>query len=319
MTLFSWDFARSPHRPPGCGTLSDTLARVHDALRDGLETPPPHLTPLALHAAAYAEFGLPLRLTLVGPTGSGKTMLARRLAEALALPYLVAPVTDLVETGWQGTQLSDLLGQLHPEAYQAALTRSPHDDLFSDESLPVVRERGVLILDEIDKLAVPRGLATRDTAAGAWRIGRQQSLLPLLDPLSHVLVAPRTTNSQTTVQWSLGQTLVISCGAFSELVPEVDVTPRDLVAAGLLPELVDRLGVPLTFPRLALPALVRALTARHPMLEHIAARLTLAPSHAAVQLDAATVDGYVGPRGLTQLAWHTGILQLSAALREESE
>ncbi|WP_413884311.1 AAA family ATPase, partial [Candidatus Desulfatibia sp.] len=103
---------------------------------------------------------------LIGPTGCGKTHIARTLAEILELPLTVADATEYTEAGYYGKDIEVMVGELlHRTHGDVALT-----------------EKGVIFIDEIDKIG--RKMGTARTGAGQRDIGGegvQQSLLRLVE------------------------------------------------------------------------------------------------------------------------------------------
>ncbi|PSQ93208.1 MAG: ATP-dependent Clp protease ATP-binding subunit ClpX [Bacteroidetes bacterium SW_4_67_19] len=212
----------------------------------------------------------------VGPTGTGKTLLARTLAGILEVPFCIADATTLTEAGYVGEDVESILSQLLHAA-----------DFDTDRA-----ERGIVYLDEIDKLAHRRAGAsvTRDVSGQ----GVQQALLKLLEG-TIAGVPPeggRKHPEQPLVQIDTTGILFICGGAFDGLddlieqrlsrragvgfraeddspLPENgdaprsalrQTTPEDLLAYGFIPELVGRLPVIGTLEALSTDALRRILT-----------------------------------------------------------
>ncbi|MCK6509803.1 ATP-dependent Clp protease ATP-binding subunit ClpX [Myxococcota bacterium] len=206
---------------------------------------------------------------LIGPSGTGKTLLAQSLARSLHVPFAMADATSLTEAGYVGQDVEQMLTRL----YQAA------------EGDKQRTERGILYIDEIDKIArKPSASATRDISGE----GVQQSLLKLLEGTSAILPGTRgrSQSGDEGVQIDTSNILFICGGAFvgieeiiarrlagqeqaiGDLLASVvstddllrQVLPEDLVRYGMLPELIGRLPVCATLDPLDHAALVRILT-----------------------------------------------------------
>lgn len=196
-------------------------------------------------------------ILMIGPTGSGKTLLAQTLAKILNVPLAIVDANALTEAGYVGSDVADIL---------LALINSANGDVG-------VAQRGIIYIDEIDKIASKPGV-NRDISGE----GVQQALLKILEGDTISV----TTNSNT-VTFNTTNVLFICGGAFNGLdkiiarranaaplgfntkaaareeVPS-EVTPDDLLAFGLIPEFVGRLPVTLTLEPLDVEALVHILT-----------------------------------------------------------
>jgi len=204
-------------------------------------------------------------LLLMGPTGSGKTHIARNLAELLEVPFTVVDATEYTEAGYYGKDVEVMVAEL----------------LFKSGHSIDATERGIIFIDEIDKIA--RRSGSSRTGAGSRDIGGegvQQALLKLLEG-REIFVPLNVTqhwNKHDFVQVDTGDILFICAGTFTDLhQAQVDkqvgfgaegrrqgasrLRVKELVEYGMLAELLGRLPVQVQLGELSLGELYEVLTA----------------------------------------------------------
>ncbi|HIB30891.1 MAG TPA: ATP-dependent Clp protease ATP-binding subunit ClpX [Candidatus Thioglobus sp.] len=213
-------------------------------------------------------------ILMIGPTGSGKTLLAQTLARILDVPFTVADATTLTEAGYVGDDVENVIKSL--------LSKCDFD--------PVRAERGIIFIDEIDKISrrSDSPSITRDVSGE----GVQQAMLKLIEG-TVASVPPqggRKHPNQETIDVDTSKILFICGGAFDGLDAIIGrrvekttgigfsatvkdnnkkktltdlfelLQPEDLIKFGLIPELVGRLPVQTALGELDEEALVQILT-----------------------------------------------------------
>ena len=206
-------------------------------------------------------------ILMIGPTGTGKTLLAKTVAKYLDVPFVVTDATTLTEAGYVGDDVESLITRL----YNAA-----------DGNIEQC-QRGIVFLDEVDKIS--RKSESSTVSKDVSGEGVQQALLKLVEGTKCRVptVGNRKTNSNETVEIDTTNILFIAGGAFVGLdtviksrvqgtgmgfgaiinKPTDDlgpVTPDDLVKYGMIPEFVGRFSSYVSLHGLTKQQLISILT-----------------------------------------------------------
>jgi len=206
-------------------------------------------------------------IMLIGPTGSGKTLLAKSLAKIMDVPFAVADATALTEAGYVGEDVESILSRLLASA-----------DFDVEKA-----QKGIIYIDEIDKVANKSESATsgRDVSGE----GVQQGLLKILEggEVYVPLKGSRKSATADTVLFDTTHVLFICGGAFVGLTGDdekskkfqpkkvgflnkkddsnenKEVESKDMISFGLIPEFIGRIPVIATLNSLTIEDLIRVL------------------------------------------------------------
>ena len=207
-------------------------------------------------------------ILMIGPTGTGKTLMARTVAKYLDVPFVVADATTLTEAGYVGDDVESLVTRLF---------------LAANGNVEQC-QRGIIFLDEIDKIARKGESATvsRDVSGE----GVQQALLKLVEGTKCKIPASgnRKMSTGEMVEIDTSNILFIAGGAFvglenivknriqgtamgfgakfssTSIVENESITPDDLVRYGMIPEFVGRFSSYVSLQALTKPQLINILT-----------------------------------------------------------
>jgi ATP-dependent Clp protease ATP-binding subunit ClpX len=205
---------------------------------------------------------------MIGPTGTGKTLMARTVSKYLDVPFVIADATTLTEAGYVGDDVESLISRLYTAA---------------DNDIERC-QRGIVFLDEIDKISRKSESATvtKDVSGE----GVQQALLKLVEGTKCRISATGTKKSsqQDMIEIDTTNILFVASGAFVGLDQIIqkrkqgtaigfnsylqdlqntdltEITPDDLVRFGMIPEFVGRFGSYVTLQNLDKDQLINILT-----------------------------------------------------------
>ena len=167
-------------------------------------------------------------ILMVGPTGCGKTLIAKTIAKIMRIPIAIADATALTQAGYVGEDVENCLLRL----IQAA-----------DNDVSIA-ENGILFIDEIDKIGRKSESAsiTRDVSGE----GVQQALLKMIE--GSIVNVPagggrKRPDGEGYIPIDTSNILFVCSGAFEQLGYKQEVTTSDLKHFGMMPELLGRLSI----------------------------------------------------------------------------
>jgi ATP-dependent Clp protease ATP-binding subunit ClpX len=205
-------------------------------------------------------------ILMIGPTGTGKTLLAKTVAQYLDVPFVIADATTLTEAGYVGDDVESLIQRLY---------------LAADCNVERT-QRGIVFLDEVDKIS--RKSESNTVNKDVSGEGVQQALLKLVEGTVCRITPPGGRKSSDTIDIDTTNILFVAGGAFVDLEKIIkqrdrgtsmgfgadvssdsstslqDVTPDDIIRYGMIPEFIGRFSSVVSLDPLSKQDLVSILT-----------------------------------------------------------
>lgn len=180
-------------------------------------------------------------ILLLGPTGTGKTLLVKTLSKILDVPFAIADATSLTENGYVGDDVESVVEKLY---------------LAAGKNIKRA-EKGIIYIDEIDKLAADYESSRKDVGGA----GVQQALLKVIEghKINFVPGADKKNPMAPSIEIDTTNILFIVGGAFAD-IDYNDITPHTLRDYGMIPELLGRLPIITETKPLDKKAMLRILT-----------------------------------------------------------
>lgn len=178
---------------------------------------------------------------LLGPTGTGKTLLVKTLSKILDVPFAIADATSLTENGYVGDDVESVVEKLY---------------LAADKNIARA-QKGIIYIDEIDKLAADFESSRKDVGGA----GVQQALLKIIEghKIHFVPNADKKNPMASSIEIDTSNILFIVGGAFAHIDYD-DVSTEAIKDYGIIPELLGRLPIITQTETLNKEAMLRILT-----------------------------------------------------------
>jgi len=185
-------------------------------------------------------------LMLIGPTGSGKTLMVKTIAKYMDVPYAIADATRLTENGFVGEDVDSILTQLVQNA-GGNIKKA---------------EKGIVFIDEIDKISRKASGNTAEVGG----VGVQQALLKMVE--GTMFSVTESKKSESTFDIDTTNILFIASGAFTEL-DKIKKKKRKGTQIGFSADVNERLAVDTEFEDLIAYGMIPEFTARFPVIAEV--------------------------------------------------